>query len=312
MISNLRGWFLDRLRRLVGTQWVIESIADRSNHLAGRIESLSERLDALSAKMEIHSLEISEGVKQGYYSHQDTLILLERLGAFRLENDIRLETAHPLATSSDDYRCPRGAAQDNTRCPRFIKQCERIFGRKIRLLDLGCAGGGLVWDALLLGHFAIGLEGSDYPMKNQRFAWRILPKHLFNCDITKPFKLREGKNGVGARFDVVSAWELLEHIPEMDIPTLLGNVREHLEKGGLFIASVATFEDYDRKNNAVYHVTVKPRQWWEARLREQGFVIEENIFEPLDFARGSGNGRSDWSALRNPELGFHIVARNLS
>jgi hypothetical protein len=54
-------------------------------------------------------------------------------------------------------------------------------------MDLGCSGGGIILDALLRGHMAIGLEGSDVSLKQQRAEWRVIPNHLFTCDITKPF-----------------------------------------------------------------------------------------------------------------------------
>jgi len=54
-----------------------------------------------------------------------------------------LKTDHPIAVDSDDHRFPRGTLHDDTRWPRFCAAAESIFpGRKIRFLDIGCAGGG--------------------------------------------------------------------------------------------------------------------------------------------------------------------------
>lgn len=79
----------------------------------------------------------------------------------------------------------------------------------------------------------------------------------------------------------------------------------------MLTASVATFEDFDKDTGAIYHVTVKPREWWQARLRQSGFEVAAGLFETRDFPRGSGNGPHDWDAESQPELGFHLVARKI-
>ena len=58
----------------------------------------------------------------------------------------------------------------NHRNWRFNHNIGLLFpGRFIKVLDLGCAGGGMVHDFLDGGHVAVGLEGSDYCLKNQKF-----------------------------------------------------------------------------------------------------------------------------------------------
>lgn len=221
-----------------------------------------------------------------------------------------LEADRPLALDSDDHRFPWGTRNDNTRCPRFPWKCEQIFGQKIRMLDMGCAGGGLVLDFLLAGHFALGLDGSDYSLRTQRACWRLIPNHLMTCDISRRFRIHDA-TGQPMRFDLISAWEVLEHIREEDLPQLFENVRSHLTPEGLFVVSVATSEDGNPHTGAVYHVTVKDREWWLDQCARAGMEPVENLFEPLDFPRGSGNGRYDWSVITNPELGFHMVLRML-
>ena len=89
-----------------------------------------------------------------------------------------------------------GTSQDNTRWQPFFEKCRRLFGEKLSLLDLGCSGGGLVADFIYNGHFAIGLEGSDFSYLVGRAEWQVLSDHLSTCDITKPFTLAaEGARG---------------------------------------------------------------------------------------------------------------------
>jgi cyclopropane fatty-acyl-phospholipid synthase-like methyltransferase len=180
-------------------------------------------------------------------------------------------------------------------------------------MDLGCAGGGLVLDFLIRGHVSVGVEGSDYSKKECRAEWRVISSHLFTADITEDFRFRDAA-GNTARFDVITAWEVLEHIPEDKLPGLFSNVLAHLKPTGLFVASVATFEDKDPATGAVWHVTVKPKEWWIENLERSGLVPIESPFSLRDYVRGSGNprvgptGKFDWDAGQNPELGFHIAA----
>lgn len=227
------------------------------------------------------------------------------------QNRVQLITEHPFAFYSDDYKYPRGAKNDNTHCLRFVKKCEEIFGRKISYLDLGCAGGGLVFDFLARDNFAVGLEGSDYPSKNLGGEWSVIDDYLFNCDITKEFKIMDTKTGQIYRFDVIGLWEVFEHIPEEFLPQLMINIKNHLKEDGLLAASIAVFRDEDRELGAVYHVNVKDKEWWEEFFRNSGFELVDGLFEIEDFPRGSGNRSRvrDWSAIESPELGFHIVAK---
>lgn len=239
----------------------------------------------------------------------DAAALQARTMSVGKDSRYRLATDSPLAGASADHLHPRGAANDDTRHPRFVRACEKHFKAPIRHLDIGCAGGGLVWDFLLSGHRSVGLEGSDFPLVNQKAYWRVIPDNLFTADATKPYRFQDS-DGAPAKFDVITAWEVLEHIPETSIPGFLQNICEHLAPDGVFVCSIATFSDEDPSTGAVWHVTVKPRDWWEPVFRHNGLEVCEGIFGHRDFVRGSGNPRAhDWDAAKNPELGFHMVTR---
>ncbi|WKZ57783.1 MAG: class I SAM-dependent methyltransferase [Bdellovibrionota bacterium] len=222
---------------------------------------------------------------------------------------VTLATKHPVAIHSDDHKSPLGARQDNTHYPRFVRRCEQIFQRPLRALDLGCAGGGLVFDFLTRGHMAIGLEGSDYPKRHGAGEWPLIPNNLFTCDITKPFQLSHEIDGTPCKFEVISMWEVLEHMEEEQLPQLFENIKSHLAPDGIFACSVATFECADEESGAVYHKIVQGKDWWHSKAKHFGFKLEKNLFSCLDFPRGSGNGPMDWSAERDPQMGFHMVLR---
>jgi glycosyltransferase involved in cell wall biosynthesis/SAM-dependent methyltransferase len=219
----------------------------------------------------------------------------------------RLLTEYPVAIDSADHVLPRGTRNDNTRHLRFVRACEKLFPTPIRHLDLGCAGGGLVWDFLLCGHISYGIEGSNFSKLERRAEWRSIPEYLFTADITKRFVLNDA-SGNPLTFQVISAWEVLEHIHEKDLPGLIENIDRHLAPGGVFVASVATFEDRDSSTGAVWHVTVRPPDWWHERFSSSGWSAKIDLFSHRDFVRGIGNpSANDWDARAWPQMGFHLV-----
>ncbi len=214
-----------------------------------------------------------------------------------------------IAVDTDDHRFPRGTKIDNTRHPRFVRACEELFEFPIKHMDLGCAGGGLVWDFTCRGHWSVGVEGSDYSLREQRAYWRTIPDRLFTADIRYPFHFKD-REGQQVLFDVISAWELFEHIPEAQITGLLRNVISNLRPMGCLVASIATFLDQDAATGAIYHNTVQSKEWWERRFMRAKLIPVSEMFETGDFVRGSGNPTAhDWDVRSNSQMGFHIVLR---
>ena len=169
---------------------------------------------------------------------------------------MKVLTDFPIAYDSYDHIEPKGTMYDNTHHKTFVDRVKEIAdGNKIKFADLGCSGGGLVKDFIDGGYQAIGIEGSDYSQKNKRAEWATIPDNLFTADITKPFFITDESNGTGL-CDIVTAWDVLEHIHENDLGVLIANIRNSLKTNGLFVASVATFEDRP------HHVTLKEKDWW--------------------------------------------------
>jgi 2-polyprenyl-3-methyl-5-hydroxy-6-metoxy-1,4-benzoquinol methylase len=244
--------------------------------------------------------------------YRDLLMMILRCGKGDLPfaaGAFEVKTDYPVALDSADHQFPWGTVNDNTRSPRFVAACERYFHRQLRHLDLGCSGGGLVLDFLLRGHVSVGLEGSDVSLRAQRAEWRLLRNNLLTCDISRPFDVYEVGCEGAVRFDVITAWEVVEHIANEDLPTLMENVQKHLAPDGLFVGSVTTIPDTS-ESGAEYHRTVAPKAWWVQRFRELGMeMLENHPFVRDDFCRGTGNGPLDPDFACNPEQGFHFVCR---
>ena len=238
--------------------------------------------------------------------YRDLVDLVVGAKSIRHNRNIKLVTEHQIAYDTLDHTDPIGTIRDNTRNYGFYKKCALLYGESVSFLDLGCAGGGLVFEFALNGHVAIGLEGSDISKTLARVNWRTIPNNLFTCDITKEFELIDCTKNATSRFNVISCWEVLEHIPEVGLETFFHNVKKHSEDGGIFIGSIATFGIDDG-----HHATVQEKGWWERKFLENGFkmLLEAEInFEFYEFCRPFPK-----IDLRvHPELGFHFVAQKLN
>jgi 2-polyprenyl-3-methyl-5-hydroxy-6-metoxy-1,4-benzoquinol methylase len=238
----------------------------------------------------------------------DDLVWIEKYNILFPNNTpvAEVRTKFPVAYDSIDHISPRGAANDNTTHRPFNAALQRHFGnKKITALDLGCAGGGLVRSLIEDGHMAVGLEGSDFSKKNQLGEWKTCPLHLFTCDICEEFEILSN-SGERILFDVITAWEVLEHIPENKVPGLIQNISKHLKNGGLFIASVDRTPDLNVLKGVVYHHTLQPRAWWLGHFAKENIVeINSHTFKTHEFVRGNGLGLKNW----DPEIddAFHLV-----
>lgn len=225
-----------------------------------------------------------------------------------MSKKFKVVTDHPVAVDSNDHLFPHGTMRDDSRSPEFNKALEMIIdthgrGDSPSILDIGCAGGGMVQDFVEMGWDAIGIEGSDYSQKIGRASWGIIPDHLFTADATKPFYVSAEDEDEHLqkmiRFDVITAWEVLEHIKDIHLSRFFANVSNNISPSGLFICSVANYAYTE--DGVVYHQTVKPMEWWEEKIPTQGFIRcpdLEDLFNPSSWVRHSHNKPNeygDWS-----------------
>ena len=100
-----------------------------------------------------------------------------------------------------------------------------------------------------------------------------------------------------------------EAIRAADLAVFFDNIARHLAEDGLFVCSVSTIEDVNPENGAVYHQTVRQRDWWLQTLGELGFEVhEQDRITQADWLRGAGNCRYDRRA-EEEGIGFHLVLR---
>ena len=216
-------------------------------------------------KGDFRSLKIK--LYKGYYN----FLFLFAKRKYKLVNlNPKVITEHKIAFDSPDHIAPCGTKQDNSTNRAFILLINKILTREflnkqLKFLDLGCSGGQLVRDFRDLGYISVGLEGSDYTLKHKRANWPLLAgKNLFTCDITKPFEIKLEKK---IKFNLITAWEVLEHIRREDLDNVFKNIINHLEEGGYFIASTAVSSSII--DGLELHQTRMTNEEWRNHIQEK-------------------------------------------
>jgi cyclopropane fatty-acyl-phospholipid synthase-like methyltransferase len=184
---------------------------------------------------------------------------------------------------------------------------------EMSFLDLGCSGGGMVLDAALRGHYSVGIEGSDLSLKAQRAEWRLLRKNLFTADITKPFELFDTDIQQTVKFNIISAWEVVEHLSYDQLLGMFNNVTKHLTADGVFVGSIANYSDKQPESGTELHITQKPYEWWSQLFEEYGFDLCTELFDYADLARGGYNKPIPWSkelTAIDSQRCFYFCCRN--
>src|SRR3989304_4481447 len=147
-----------------------------------------------------------------------------------------VKTDHPVALDSPDHIAPFGTAQDNSRNHLFNEKLYALYpSRSPLILDLGGAG-----------------------------------EFLFTADITKPFKVEAIIRGepIPLSFDVITAWEVMEHIAEPNLPAFMENINRHLSANGLLFFSISAEES---SHHGIHlHQTMQSREWWLGYFRGHG------------------------------------------
>lgn len=191
---------------------------------------------------------------------------------------MKIITNHPVAHESPDHIFPWGTARDNTTSIKFIEEIEKYFdNKKIKTLDVGCSGGQLTIDFNNRGHIGIGIEGSDYSLKNKRANWteEYYNKFLFTCDATKHYKIVDDDNNI-ILFDLITAWEVLEHINKKDFDSFFQNIKNHMNENSIFCASINTA--HDEYNGIVLHQSVHSKEIWINEILSKYFYVFEYPF----------------------------------
>jgi 2-polyprenyl-3-methyl-5-hydroxy-6-metoxy-1,4-benzoquinol methylase len=127
-------------------------------------------------------------------------------------------------------------------------------------LDVGCAKGFLVKALAELGVDARGIDPSEY-------AFEEIPSDI------------KGRTAIGIAqeiylednvFDVVTCFDVLEHIPEKDVPQVLSELLR-VSKQWVILRVVTKELPDDVDAN---HATIHDKDWWIEKIKEAGGIVE--------------------------------------
>lgn len=218
---------------------------------------------------------------------------------------IRILANKSVAYDSPDHIQPWGTARNNSvNLALNRKLMWWILASQLRVLDLGCAGGGFVKSILDQGGFAVGVEGSDYSKIRMRAEWTTIPEHLFTADITEPFQLLvvdEYGQEHPIQFNVITAWEVMEHINKDKLYDVFANISRHLSPHGVVIMSISPNEEIIQ--GVKLHQTVARSDWWISKFFEFGFVQHKEVLAYFgsDWVRGEDNAPGSFHLVMTRE-----------
>lgn len=123
-----------------------------------------------------------------------------------------------------------------------------------KVLDLGCAFG-LFVAALDPRWQAYGADVSEFAIGRAR---ALVPHATFAV-------MRDGVIPFRESFAAIAAWDVLEHIPDLD--DIAAQVRERLVAGGIFAFAVPVYDGplgrlVDRLDRDATHINRLPRRFW--------------------------------------------------
>jgi SAM-dependent methyltransferase len=142
------------------------------------------------------------------------------------------------------------------------------------ILDLGCGPGRDLKTFRKLGHTAIGLEGAA--------EFVAMARADSGCEVWQQDFLR--LDLPPGRFDGIFANASLFHVPTLELPRVLGELRASLKAGGVLFSSNphgANEEGWNRGRYGVY----LDLETWRRYMTDAAFVELEHYYRPTGLPR---------------------------
>jgi SAM-dependent methyltransferase len=138
-----------------------------------------------------------------------------------------------------------------------------------RLLDVGCAYGDFLARARRYYEVS-GCDVSEHAVRTARERFPGLPV----------FRAAIGELPPGERYDVITCFDLLEHVA--DLAGAFDALSRRLERGGVLALTVPVYDGPAGRLTALLdrddtHLWKRTRQFWREELRSHGFVIVRDV-----------------------------------
>lgn len=132
----------------------------------------------------------------------------------------------------------------------------------VNLLDVGCGEGYYVRDALEEGIDAYGIDTSSYAVENA--LDEVKDRISFGSITEIPFGDEE--------FDVMTAFDVIEHIHPKDTLDAVAEIRRVLKPDGIIIITTPSSNFGDWVSDLT-HINVRPPKFWKLILEEHNFEV---------------------------------------
>lgn len=168
------------------------------------------------------------------------------------------------------------------RSGEMVKHFQFMYEPKTTL-DVGAAIGDFT--AAWLAQFpvdAYALEGSESCVPKL-----VIPRErMLIADLRFPVSL---PLDWPQKYDLVTCWEVAEHIDEFAVPEFCRNLSNFAEEDGIVAMSICTLAGR-------FHCTVRPLEWWDEQLEKVGLYHngDEDLFRDL-----AGRAHGGWEARRS-------------
>jgi SAM-dependent methyltransferase len=180
---------------------------------------------------------------------------------------ISLETLAHYEQRAEDFRA---GTQDHDVSQNIDALLRHIEARPpFSILDFGCGPGRDLGTFTLLGHEAIGLDGTA------RFV--AMASAATRCEVWRQDFLK--LDLPERRFDGIFANASLFHVPSLELPRVLRQLHATLKPAGVLFSSNprgANEEGWNRGRYGVYH----DLEAWRRYLTKAGFLELEHYYRP--------------------------------
>jgi len=160
---------------------------------------------------------------------------------------------------STKYFINRGARQSHY--DRAISMLEKIFPNSINGIDLGCGSGAFLY-YIKERKKNWNMIGCDYSQRVDYYKEGQKEIKVLNMDFLKQ---EIGNN----EYDLITAWEVIEHIPFSDVKIMIDKVYNALKQDGVFLFSTPDFDSplsqmFDfYASSPPHHPLVFSKSWME-------------------------------------------------
>ena len=194
------------------------------------------------------------------------------------EKEVRTPFAEVSARTLNDYGQSAESFWEFTRDHDVTQNYAALLdalpgGKPLRLLDFGCGPGRDLMALTARGHVVTGLDGSPVfaEMARSQSGCPVLVQNFLELSLGE------------SQFDGVFANASLFHVPRVELPRVLGELRRALVPGGvLFCSNPRAFErDWEGFKGERYgsFLTIES---WLTQITNAGFVVERHFLRPSD------------------------------